>query len=200
MKKLFMETMSIDAEKIRSVKLTEEEGKKYSAHWTAPVWHLDAVNLNGRIYSTELAQRIVAESPVTGVCDGHDPDYHFEYKNFVAVAKNPKIEDGFLWVDIYMVDPVFAERLEQMHSLGLPIGVSSCGFGETDQVGKVISSSYELCRYMDFVTSPAGLVYATPQEESNGKPAGEPASEESSRLAAKAEAYLKLNDFLRSRS
>ncbi len=200
MKKLFTEMMSVEAGKIRSIALKEEEKKDYSAHWRAPVWHLDTVNLNGRVYGTELAKRIVAENQVTGVCDGHDPDYHFEFKNFVAVAKNPTIEDGFLYVDIYMVDQAFAQNLEKMHALGLPIGVSSCGYGETDQYGNVVAATYELIRYMDFVTSPAGLVYATPKEEGKGKPTGKPAGDEASKLAAKASAYLKVNDFLRSRS
>ena len=48
-------------------KVMTEGSDTHVNHWTAPVWQLDKLNLNGRLYSTKLAQRIVAEAAKTGV-------------------------------------------------------------------------------------------------------------------------------------
>lgn len=203
-KKLFVEYTRLEPGQLVPVALTEAETKAgASGHWTAPVWHLDTVNLNGRVYTSELAQRICAENQVTGACDGHEPDPHKEYRNVVAVVKNPAIKDGFMCVDIYMVDPVYEEKLKKCREMGLPIGVSSTGYGETDANGRVVTGTYELVRYLDFVMNPAGVVYASPEnerkgpEDGNGKPTGEPGSEAAAALKAKAKAYLELEHYLR---
>ena len=150
-------------------KVMNEGSDTHVNHWTAPVWQLDKINLNGRVYSTKLAQRIVAEAAKTGVCDGHYPSEHAEYDNYKAIAKNPRIEDSKLWVDIYFVDKNYQEKIAQLAENGLPIGVSSVGYGETDVDGVVNADTYRLVRYLDFVTSPAGEVYAQPASENTEK-------------------------------
>lgn len=141
---------------------TVEKGK-----WIAPVWKLDIRNLNGRIYPTALAERIVKEASRTIAYDGHEAAYQSgaEYSIAKAVCSNPRIEDGCLWVDIDFVDDAYRERLETLVSKGIDIGVSSCGYGEIDDEGVVIPETYELVRFLDFVTSPAGEVYAKMNNE-----------------------------------
>lgn len=168
-----VDSIMVRPEEILPVSLTEEDQKSgYAAHWRAPVWRLDQRNLNGRTYTTTLAKRIVAENIATGVCDGHTPDPEKEYGNYVAVAKNPAIENGLMYVDIYILDDDYASRLDKIRTLGVPIGVSSCGWGETDEYGVVDTDSYEIERYMDFVQHPAAEVYAEPQKESEKDGAG----------------------------
>ena len=163
MKKMLIESFYLPVQKIE-----ESEGK---GHWRAPIWNLDSVNLNGRIYPKELAERIVKESPVTTCNDGHDADFRTgsEYGCAVAVCKNPVIENNQLWVDIEFIDESFKKKLETLVSYGVRIGVSSVGYGECDDSGRIDPESYELVRFADFVTSPAGQVYATIEKEDHRK-------------------------------
>lgn len=152
-------------------KLNEEEGGSASGTWKASVWHLDQVNRNGRIYSSELAARIVKENKVTMAFDGHDADWRSgnEYGIAKAVCKNPRIEGGDLVVDIEFVDKAFEERLELLNAKGVSIGVSSVGFGEVDENGRVVPETFTLIRYLDFVSVPAGDVYAKKESQEEGE-------------------------------
>ena len=190
-------------------KVMTEGSDTHVNHWTAPVWQLDKLNLNGRLYSTKLAQRIVAEAAKTGVCDGHYPSEHAEYDNFKAIAKNPRIEGGQLWVDIYFVDKEYQNKIASLAENGLAIGVSSVGYGETDVDGVVNADTYRLVRYLDFVTSPAGEVYAKPAQENTEKEATNESTTESGASTetsedaaaaarkAKVERYRKIENILR---
>ena len=62
-------------------------------------------------------------------------------------------------------DLFFNELLLQLMKEGVGIGVSSVGYGSCDRDGVIDDKSYELVRYCDFVTSPAGEVYAEPQSQ-----------------------------------
>lgn len=161
-KTLMVDTLMLDASDFKPVKLTEEEAGQYSAHWTAPIWNIGKINLNGRVYTQDLAERVCKENKATGVCDGHDPDYHYEYANYVAVAKNPRIENGQLVIDLYFVDEDYAKKLDKLRAMGVGIGVSSVGYGEQDADGVVNPITYELIRYCDFVQYPANSTYASP--------------------------------------
>lgn len=141
--------------------LNEAEGEE-KARWSAPVWRIGEMNLNGRIYSMPLAERIVAENPVTVAYDGHDVNWVTgeEYGIAKAVCSNPRIEDMQLIVDIDFVEKAYEEKLIALMDRGIQIGVSSVGFGEQDPVsGIIIPESYELLRFLDFVICPAGEVY-----------------------------------------
>ena len=147
--------------------LKEETGGS-DGKWTASVWKLGEMNLNGRIYSRPLAERIVAEAKSTLAYDGHDVNWITgeEYGIAKAVCSNPRIEGNELRVDIEFVDSEYEKRLELLSSKGVAIGVSSVGYGELDPMSNVIvPETYELVRYLDFVTMPAGEVYATMGEK-----------------------------------
>ena len=187
-------------------KVMNEGSDTHVNHWTAPVWQLDKLNLNGRLYSTKLAQRIVAEAAKTGVCDGHYPSEHAEYDNFKAIAKNPRIENAQLWVDIYFVDKAYQNKIADLAENGLAIGVSSVGYGETDVDGVVNADTYRLVRYLDFVTAPAGEVYARPANEKEANDESKTESEASTETTedaaaaarkAKVDRYIKIENILR---
>ena len=153
--------------------LQESEAK---GKWTASIWKLDQKNLNGRIYSTELAKRICAENKVTVAYDGHDVNWTSgeEYGIAKAVCSNPRIEGEELRVDIKFVDKEYEELLRTLVGEGVAIGVSSVGYGETDDYGRIKEDTYELVRYLDFVTMPAGEVYAKMGEKTGGRHPGRP--------------------------
>lgn len=153
---------------------SETKGK-----WTASIWKLDQKNLNGRIYSTELAKKICAENKVTVAYDGHDVNWATgeEYGISKAVCLNPRIEGEELRVDIKFVDKDYEALLTFLAEEGVAIGVSSVGYGETDDYGRIKEDTYELVRYLDFVTMPAGEVYAKMGEKAGGRHPGQ--SEES---------------------
>jgi hypothetical protein len=144
--------------------IQESEGK---GHWVADVWRLGERNLNGRTYTKEVATKVIKETPSTLAYDGHYADVVSgnEYGIAKAICKNPRIEGELLKVDIEFIDKEFEEKLEKISKAGVPIGVSSVGYGEVDAKGVIISATYSLVRYLDFVTSPAGEVYATHTNE-----------------------------------
>ncbi len=88
----------------RRFKIQEEE---YSANmaFEFPMWKLDSKNLNNRIYSTELAQKVVDQKKVTyGLCD--HPSEESEQpegsvKDVWAIEQNPHIKEGILFFDVF---------------------------------------------------------------------------------------------------
>lgn len=162
--------------------IQESEGNPESDVWTAEVWRLDEVNLNGRVYGTELAQRIVKEGIKTMAYDGHDADWRsgHDFSPAIAYCDNPRIENKCLVVDIHFLESqrenASVKNIRELYKAGLPIGVSSVGYGSMDENG-VIQEDYEIVRYLDFVAMPAGLVYAKPKNENNQAPKDNPAGD-----------------------
>lgn len=146
------------------VPLQESEA---SGTWVADVWKLGERNLNGRTYTKEVAEKVIKEKPSTLAYDGHFADMVSgnEYGIAKAVCKNPRIEGNLLRVDLEFIDEEFEEKLNKIAKAGVPIGVSSVGFGETDEKGVIIPATYSLVRYLDFVTMPAGEVYANKESK-----------------------------------
>lgn len=144
--------------------LQESEG---TGKWVADIWRLGERNLNGRTYTKEVAEKVIKEKPSTVAYDGHFADAVSgnEYGIAKAICKNPRIESNILKVDIEFVDDDFERKIERIAGAGVPVGVSSVGFGEVDEKGNIIPETYSLVRYLDFVTSPAGEVYATKENK-----------------------------------
>ena len=165
----------------------EEEADKSSDVWVADIWKLDERNLNGRTYPKALGERIVRENRTTLANDGHEYQVG-EYGVAKAVCSNPRIENGYLRVDVQIIDKDYAHKLLMISQAGMKIGVSSCGYGTCDENGVVDVATYELVRYMDFVTRPAGQVYATINKTN---PAGTDKKESLDTLSASALARRK---------
>jgi len=182
--KLLIETGTLKV--IQEMK--EAQGNPASDIWTAEVWRLDQINLNGRIYPRSLAERVVRDNIKTMAYDGHDADWRsgHDFAPAVAYCDNPRIDDNALVVDIHFLesqtDCTSVRNIRELYKAGLPIGVSSVGYGSVDENG-IVMDDYEVVRYLDFVAQPAGLVYAEPktenhdpepEEEPKGEPMGEP--------------------------
>ena len=155
----------VEKAQIRKVVETRESSGSSSSHWECDIWKLDEENLNGHVYSTKLAERLVNEQPVTIVNDGHFCDYcnGQEYENAKAVASGLRIENGILKCKLEFLDSEseYEKKLEELSSKGVPIGVSSVGYGSMKDDGKTLDEeSYMVVRLVDFVTMPAGEVYA----------------------------------------
>ena len=144
-------------------KMEEKSGSK--SKWECDIWKLDEENLNGRVYTTKLGERLVSEQPVTIVNDGHFCDYcnGQEYENAKATADNVRIDNGVLKCDLHFLESesAYEKKLEELMDKGVAIGVSSVGYGEYEADGKTIKpETYMVVRLVDFVTMPAGDVYA----------------------------------------
>lgn len=181
------ENLLVESGILKVVKALEEsQGNPESEVWTSEVWRLDEVNLNGRVYTTELAEKIVKEGAKTMAYDGHDADWlvGHDYEPAVAYCDNPRIENKCLVVDIHFLesqkDSASVKNIRELYKAGIPIGVSSVGYGTINDDG-IVQMDYELIRYLDFVSTPAGLVYAAPKKESetDPEPKPQPASGES---------------------
>lgn len=155
-------------------RLAEQSGSVSA--WSAPIWNIGRLNLNGRLYTEELAKRLVAENRATLAYDSHRHEWGEAYLAAVAVVKNPRIEGDQLWVDIFFVDKAYSEKLSAIHEAGVSIGVSSVGYGETDKDGVVNAATYELVRYLDFVTDPANETFAGPVDDTGTEKKEESAS------------------------
>lgn len=162
--------------------------------WSADIWKLGVENLNGRIYPKELGERLVKEQPITIANDGHWYDLISgkEYGCSKAVVKNLRIESDVLKADIIFLksEERYEEKLLELIENGIEIGVSSVGYGEYLPDGKTINpDTYEVVRLLDFVTSPAGEVYATISQDDGdgndgtGTPAGTPEKSEKAQKA-----------------
>lgn len=150
---------------LRRVK-TLREGKSNGHKWECDVWKLGEENLNGRIYTEELAERLCEENIVTTINDGHFHDWYsgMEYGCTRAVASGLHIENHYLKcnIDFLASEKDFEDKLAELIEKGVAIGVSSCGYGEYEADGKTVKAdTYEMLRIVDFVTEPAGMVYAS---------------------------------------
>ena len=50
-------------------RLAEQAGSVSA--WSAPIWNIGRLNLNGRLYTEELAKRLVAQNKATLAYDSH---------------------------------------------------------------------------------------------------------------------------------
>ncbi len=118
-----------------SEKIVEANGKKFNVRegYEVPVWRLDKKNLNNRVYSRSLGEKVCKEfgNLVTvNLADHPEGDDDGSVKDIVGVSKNPHIRDGILYVDAYPVDEACAAKLERMVELGAGRGVSSFNIRE----------------------------------------------------------------------
>lgn len=154
-----------------STKLVEGiNGDKYNclSCYLIPIWKLDEENLNGRKYSRSLAEKIVKENKVTVSLDSHpeDDNYVPVIADVIAIGKDPVIKDGILWAYAYFVSEEVDKKVHRMLDLGFPLQQSSSGLGEVDYNNVVITETYDLERYFDFLVQDSSYqVYTTKENE-----------------------------------
>jgi hypothetical protein len=164
MKELLIENISLKTINTKRSELTEEVNTVSDSmiFYSVPVWRLDEVNLNGRTYTTTLAERLIAENAITySYCDHPDEEYAQDFNSVKAVSKNPQIVEGNLCVDVHLVDREFGEKLKAIVKAGSEVGVSSVGYGSMNEANVIEADSFELVRYLDFVLNPSYSVFIT---------------------------------------
>lgn len=180
MKKLFTETVMNP--KFTRPQMSDKLVNEKDGIWTVAIWNLGERNLNGRTYTEALAKRLVAENKTTACHDGHD-DYGKEYAGMMAYAFDPYIEDGQMCVHFQFVDKAYESKILFCLEHGIPVGVSSVGYGSQDEHGVIGVEDYELVRYFDFVNSPANETYVA-KDSTEVKPETETTVEDSEATAA----------------
>lgn len=149
-----------------STKIVEADGRKFNVRegFEVPVWRLDKKNLNNRIYSRRLGEKVAKEYKdlvTVNLADHPEGDNDGSVKDILAVSKNPHIRDSVLYVDTYPVDESFSKKLERIVELGGGLGVSSSCYGDVDGNGNVLEEDFEVTRWHDFVLSPSYEVFVT---------------------------------------
>jgi len=163
-------------ESTNSKVLIENEEKNCYGVYSVPIWRLDKENLNGRIYTRKLAEKLCEDNSVTFSLKDHPEEGKESVDNIVGVAKDPFIKNGILYAYGYLIDKEFADKLNKAIALKAPFGVSSSGLGEVDKISKRVNEdSYQLERYFDYVLDPSYQVYITEdckvvKEEIENKP------------------------------
>lgn len=166
-----VESYSVKKSDLKPIKLNESnnkmlyEAKEYTAveAYKFPQWVLDVKNKNGRVYSTELAKKVVKENIISfGLMDHPSEKAEQEEgstKDIWCIEKDPVIEDGILWFSVFLVGEYGKGLVKDILDLGEGIPLSSSGYGEVDRSGNVDVDTYSIERYADFVLSPSFSIY-----------------------------------------
>jgi hypothetical protein len=152
----FRESRSIRKEDYKKISLTENQkviesnGKDYpvTSAYTFKIWEIDKFNFNGRCYS-KVVPIVLKEQPITLGAMNH-PEDEMDMTKVCAVEKNPRIKDGWLIVDSYLVGD-YGRLVEEILDKGGPIEVSSSALGSIDNNGYVLEEGFCLERYFDIV-------------------------------------------------
>ena len=163
-----VENIRVSGASVKQIPLTEsrvrvnESDVPVSSAFRVPIWRLDEQNLNKRTYSTKVAEKVVKENKTTVALADH-PEDEGSVWDIVAVAKNPKIENGILWAEAYFVDDAMAKKVDKIVEHGGEIGLSSSAYGEVDDSGNVLEEGFEVDRYFDLVLEPSYQVFIDPK-------------------------------------
>jgi hypothetical protein len=157
------------------------DGKTYQALgvYTFPFTRPGQKNLNGRVYSYALWDRIFAQyrgRSTLGLMN--HPEDDGDPKNIWCVWKNLRYnEDRTLGIaDCYIIDNEWGKTAIGVLENDGPVGLSSSGLGDFEADGiTVASETYELERVSDWVLNPSYSVFGTIDDKkesvaSNAKP------------------------------
>jgi hypothetical protein len=119
-------------------------------------------NLNGRIYSRDLDEKIIKDGFAEGTLSLADhPEDDGSITRICGVWHNPKMDEKFSYGDWYLVGD-YGQLIAETVQAGGKIGVSRVGLGDMMEDGKTVNpETYELERYGDAVITPSQEVFAT---------------------------------------
>ena len=135
--------------------IVESNGKKYKCinAYEFNVWELNKYNLNERMYSSELANHVIKENIATLAFMNHPNGDDGDMKDVCAIGRNPKIKDGWLKVEGYLIGK-HGQLIEDILQAQGDIQISSSCLGNLDEQGIVcLDESFELERYFDVVSN-----------------------------------------------
>jgi chromosome segregation ATPase len=154
-----IEKMEMTPNRVKKLPLQESiliEGSETPCRgaYTFKIWELDQKNLNERVYSTPLAKRVIEQDKVTLGLSNH-PEDDGDVRDIFAVEKNPRVEEGWMVTDFFLVGDK-GGHVKEILEAGGSIGVSSSALGELNEsTGEVMVESFELERYGDHVMNPS---------------------------------------------
>jgi len=156
------ENIQVTPDRMKKLPLQESnqnilvEGTDYKCRgaYTFNIWEVDKKNLNQRIYTEAVCQKVINEGKTTlGLAD--HPSDDGSVKNIWAVERNPRIEEGWLKVDHYLVGD-HGQLVNEVLEAGGSIGVSSSALGQlNEKTGEVLHEDFDLERYSDHVMNPS---------------------------------------------
>jgi len=169
------EKFIISKESINKLPLTEgleieeKDGKKLKcrAAYEIPVWRLDEKNLNNRVYSSKLAEKVIKEKNTTLGLANH-PTEEADVTMSFAVEKNPHIKENVFYVDAYLVGQ-HGELAKEIIEAGGEIGLSSSALGDVDKDGNVLTEGFTVERFADWVDNPSYQVFVGQNGNLEGK-------------------------------
>ena len=165
-------------ENVLSKTVESTDGKSYNAKavYTFPISRPDKENLNGRIYTRKLWEKVIKEKQAEG-CFGlmDHPEDDGSTKNAWCVWRDLRFnEDKSLVIaDAYLFGFWGQQVLEALEAGG-SVGLSTSGFGEFKDDDKTLNEeTYSLERVADFVLNPSYEVFGHQWDLKIDKPATE---------------------------
>lgn len=149
------------------IEVTEKatgDTKQYKAKavYTFPISRPDKENLNGRIYTSKLWEKVIKEKQAEGSFGLMDhPEEEGSTKDCFCVWRNLRFSEDkkFILCDAYLFGRWGQDVLEALEAGG-KIGLSTSGFGEFEDDDKTLNpETYMLERVADFVFNPSYEVF-----------------------------------------
>lgn len=125
-------------------------------------------NLNGRIYSHRLWDKVLRESPVTLALMDHPEEGAGNPKDVWAVVRNPQYSEdrSVVTADAYIIDNENGRSALGVLEAGGDLGLSSSGYGDFLEDGVTVDpDSFQLERYFDWVLQPSYEVYGHKEDK-----------------------------------
>ena len=146
----------------KTIEATDGKAYKAKAVYTFPISRPDKENLNGRVYTSKLWEKVIKEKQAEG-CFGlmDHPEDDGSTKNAWCVWRDLRFsEDKKLVVaDAYLFGFWGQQVLEALEAGG-SVGLSTSGFGEFKDDDKTLNEeTYQLERVADFVLNPSYEVF-----------------------------------------
>ena len=152
----------INSNSIRMIEGEDGQSYKALAVYTFPISRPDEENLNGRIYTSKLWEKVIKEKQADG-CFGlmDHPEDDGSTKNCWCVWRNLRFSDDrkLILADAYLFGFWGKQVLEALEAGG-SIGLSTSGFGEFEDDNKTLNpKTYLLERVADHVLNPSYSVF-----------------------------------------
>lgn len=156
--KVIIPNNAIEKHKIDDPKITEsikeEFGVSPDIFYTLPIWEMTNKNKNGRSYDKVIETVVSNKEATINLADHPKGNDDGNPKETWAVAKNPRIVEGWMCADFYPVGGIGALAVEIVEKGG-PLTISSSCLGNVDNNGNVLQEGFALERYGDWVTNPS---------------------------------------------
>jgi hypothetical protein len=179
MRQRLIENFSLHSKSIKEIplkeKLIESNGMELIAKrkFRCPVSRYDYENLNGRIYSKKLWEKVIKEQKdiwegCPCLADHPTGDDSGSVRNIVGIWNNlhfGESKDNLLYADITFVGDLGQKAIDVMEAGGR-VGFSSSGFGDLKEDSKYIDeATYQIERISDWVLTPSQEVYGYIDDE-----------------------------------